>query len=87
MADFPAKTVADWQELAGKDLRGRDPEALTWQTPEGIAVKPLYTAEDLEGLGGFVESLMRAGAPIFPDEELENHLRRAGGLPEISAER
>ena len=25
-------------------------EELTWDTPEGIAVKPLYTAEDLEGL-------------------------------------
>ncbi|EJT01035.1 methylmalonyl-CoA mutase [Rhizobium sp. CCGE 510] len=42
------KTLSDWTELAQKDLRA-SPETLTWQTPEGIAVKPLYTAEDLEG--------------------------------------
>jgi methylmalonyl-CoA mutase len=39
-----------WAELARKELRGRDPEDLTWQTLEGIAVRPLYTAEDTEGL-------------------------------------
>jgi len=50
MTDFPGKTLADWRDLAAKDLGGKDPEALTWQTPEGIAVKPLYTAEDLEAL-------------------------------------
>ena len=49
MAD-KTKTPDDWRELAQKELRGRDPEDLTWQTPEGIAVKPLYTAADLEGL-------------------------------------
>ncbi|ANM13504.1 MULTISPECIES: methylmalonyl-CoA mutase [unclassified Rhizobium] len=42
------KTLPDWTELAQKELRA-SPETLTWQTPEGIAVKPLYTAEDLEG--------------------------------------
>jgi len=42
------KTLSDWAELAQKDLRA-SPETLTWQTPEGIAVKPLYTAEDLDG--------------------------------------
>ncbi|MBY4591843.1 methylmalonyl-CoA mutase [Rhizobium redzepovicii] len=44
------KTLSDWAELAQKELR-RSPETLTWQTPEGIAVKPLYTAEDLDGAG------------------------------------
>ena len=39
-----------WRELAAKELRGKTPDDLTWQTPEGIAVKPVYTAEDLEGL-------------------------------------
>ncbi len=29
---------------------GKDVEALTWDTPEGIAVKPLYTASDTAGL-------------------------------------
>ncbi|MGE5504009.1 MAG: methylmalonyl-CoA mutase [Actinomycetota bacterium] len=51
MTDFPSKTVADWQGLASKDLKGDSPDKLAWETPEGIRVKPLYTAADLEGLG------------------------------------
>ena len=39
-----------WTELATKQLRGRPLEDLNWKTPEGILVKPLYTAEDLEGM-------------------------------------
>ncbi len=39
----------EWRELAAKEVKG-DPDDLTWNTPEGIAVQPLYTAEDLEGL-------------------------------------
>ncbi|KQS87864.1 MULTISPECIES: methylmalonyl-CoA mutase [unclassified Rhizobium] len=41
------KTIADWEALAEKELKA-SPETLTWQTPEGIAVKPLYTEADLE---------------------------------------
>jgi methylmalonyl-CoA mutase len=44
-----------WRELAEKELRGTSPDELTWQTPEGIAVSPLYTDADLAGvehLGG-----------------------------------
>jgi len=50
MADFPRKTPADWAALAAKELGGKGADALTWQTPEGIAVKPLYTAADLEAI-------------------------------------
>jgi methylmalonyl-CoA mutase len=50
MSDFPGKTLADWQALAAKDLGGRSADALFWQTPEGIAVKPLYTEADLAAL-------------------------------------
>jgi len=42
--------LGDWRALAEKELRGRDPDSLTWETLEGIRVKPLYTAEDLAGL-------------------------------------
>ena len=49
MAD-KTKTPDDWRALAQKELRGGDVDDLTWQTPEGIAIKPLYTAADLEGL-------------------------------------
>src|SRR5262245_2449379 len=41
-----------WRALAGKELQGDDPDRLIWETPEGIPVKPLYTAADLEGLEG-----------------------------------
>ncbi|MCK5574323.1 MAG: methylmalonyl-CoA mutase, partial [Sphingomonadales bacterium] len=42
--------LSDWETLAERELKGRKSEDLVWQTPEGIAVKPLYTADDLEGL-------------------------------------
>ena len=44
------KTVADWKIMAEKELK-RPADSLIWNTPEGIAVKPLYTAEDLDGIG------------------------------------
>jgi methylmalonyl-CoA mutase len=43
-------TVDQWKELAAKQLRGRSLEDLNWKTPEGIGVKPLYSAQDLEGM-------------------------------------
>jgi methylmalonyl-CoA mutase len=42
--------VAAWRKLASEDLGGESPDTLVWQTPEGIPVKPLYTAADLENL-------------------------------------
>jgi methylmalonyl-CoA mutase len=39
-----------WRELASKELKGADPDTLTWHTPEGLDVKALYTADDLEAL-------------------------------------
>ena len=39
-----------WIDLATKQLRGKPLESLDWETPEGIKVKPLYMAEDLENL-------------------------------------
>jgi methylmalonyl-CoA mutase len=50
MADFPKKTPADWEKLAAKELRDKPVSSLDWMTPEGILVKPLYTAADLENL-------------------------------------
>src|SRR5687768_16583608 len=47
-ADEP--TLDDWRALASKDLKGADPDTLVWTTPEGIDVRPLYTADDLDGL-------------------------------------
>jgi len=50
MSEFEKKSLADWQALAAKDMKGADSDGLTWRTPEGIAVKPLYTAADTAGL-------------------------------------
>ena len=50
MNEFSKKSHERWLALASKECRGRPVGELTWNTPEGIAVKPLYTAGDLEGL-------------------------------------
>ncbi|WP_062235275.1 methylmalonyl-CoA mutase [Aureimonas sp. N4] len=70
MADTERPTRKDWEALAAAEVKGRD---LDWQTPEGIVVKPLYTAEDVAGwepgLPGFapftrgVRASMYAGRP------------------------
>ncbi|MEN6508898.1 MAG: methylmalonyl-CoA mutase [Smithella sp.] len=39
-----------WREAAARELKGSSVESLNWKTPEGIVVKPIYTASDLEGL-------------------------------------
>ena len=60
--------IEDWQAAAAKEVKGKD---LTWNTPEGFAIKPLYTAEDSSdaGLPGFapftrgVRASMYAGRP------------------------
>jgi len=50
MAEFTKTSIEDWRQLAKKELKGRSPDDLVQTTPEGISVKPLYTAADLEGL-------------------------------------
>ena len=47
---FTEHTLTDWQRQAAKELKGRHPDELVWKTPEGIDVKPVYTAADLEEL-------------------------------------
>ena len=42
--------LTGWADLAARELKGRAPESLVWQTPEGIAVKPVYTEADTAGL-------------------------------------
>ena len=38
-----------WHDLASKELRGKNSDELVWDTPDGLVVKALYTAADLEG--------------------------------------
>jgi methylmalonyl-CoA mutase len=42
-------TLQDWSAAAAKSAPGGDVAALRWVTPEGLVVKPLYTADDLAG--------------------------------------
>lgn len=44
------QTPQDWQARAKQELRDRPLDALTWQTLEGIAVKPVYTVADTNNL-------------------------------------
>ncbi|WP_026873423.1 methylmalonyl-CoA mutase [Inquilinus limosus] len=53
MTAFDKRTLADWEALARKELRDRPLEDLSVETPEGVSVKPLYTAADVpEGAAG-----------------------------------
>jgi methylmalonyl-CoA mutase len=49
MADSAKPTPKAWRTVADRETRGRTAE-LVWRTPDGLNVKPLYTAADLEGL-------------------------------------
>ncbi|PRX92167.1 methylmalonyl-CoA mutase [Allonocardiopsis opalescens] len=51
----PAPGPEEWA-AALRAATGKGPDALEWETPEGIGVRPLYTAADTEGLdfpGGY----------------------------------
>ena len=75
MAEFKKPSLDDWAVRAVEELKGRGVDELIWPTPEGINVKTLYTAEDLEeiehldGLPGFApfvrgpHATMYAGRP------------------------
>jgi len=75
MTDGKRKSITDWQKLVSKELRGKALDDMTWHTPEGIDVKPLYTAEDvadiphIDNIPGFfpftrgVRGSMYAGRP------------------------
>ena len=47
---FKPATLEAWAKAAAKSAPGGDVAALNWSTPDGISVKPLYTAADLQGL-------------------------------------
>ncbi|MDD3785482.1 MAG: methylmalonyl-CoA mutase [Hydrogenophaga sp.] len=73
--EFNPATLEAWTKAAQKSAPGGDLNALNWVTPDGITVKPLYTAEDtkdlpyantLPGLEPFIrgpQATMYAGRP------------------------
>jgi methylmalonyl-CoA mutase len=48
--DFNASNLDAWAKAAAKSAPGGNVDALNWKTPDGIVVKPLYTAEDTANL-------------------------------------
>ena len=48
--NFKAATLDQWAQAAAKSAPGGDVSKLNWVTPEGIPVKPLYTAADTSAL-------------------------------------
>jgi methylmalonyl-CoA mutase len=48
--EFKAANLDAWAKAAAKSAPGGNVEALNWITPDGISVKPLYTAEDTANL-------------------------------------
>jgi len=48
--EFQLADIQAWAKAAAKSAPNGDVEALNWLTPDGITVKPLYTAEDTQAL-------------------------------------
>ncbi len=63
--------LADWQKAAAKSAPNGDVGSLNWQTPDGITVKPLYTAADtaqlphIDSLPGFEPYLRGPQATMY----------------------
>jgi len=47
---FAKYSISDWEKAAAKSAPGGDLDKLNWLTPDGITVKPLYTAQDTASL-------------------------------------
>jgi methylmalonyl-CoA mutase len=50
MSSFDKKNLSDWETQAKKEKKTDDLSNFKWETPEGISVKPLYTAADTAGM-------------------------------------
>ena len=69
---FNGVSTKAWKQKIQYDLKGADyNEALIWESPEGIKVKPFYHADDLLGLrkvGITAEKTWKIGQEIFADD-------------------
>ena len=50
MSNNKSPNLVDWEEMFSKETRGTTSVQSTWRTPEGILIKPLYTAQDTQSL-------------------------------------
>ncbi len=65
--EFPVPSLDEWRALVEKQLQGAAFEKkLVTKTPEGVAVKPLYTGEDAREQSGFpgLEPFVRGFRPL-----------------------
>ena len=71
MSDDKSPDLDDWQALLNKETRGLTPEQMAWHTPEGIHIKPLYTAADtadlehMDSLPGFAPYMRGPKASMY----------------------
>ncbi len=55
MADAPGgmkagEHLGEWRRMAASEVKGQDIADLVWTSPDGLRIRPLYTAVDLEAL-------------------------------------
>jgi methylmalonyl-CoA mutase len=50
MSEEQKYTLAEWEALATKQMKGLTPEEMEWHTPEGVPIKVLYTQDDVKDL-------------------------------------
>ena len=80
---FPPVPTAEWEAVIHEDLKGADYEKrLVWRTPEGLAVRPYYRAENVDGKAAPVRAGGRAWEPV---ESLPAGAIRADELHEAGA--
>jgi len=51
-SEFPPSSLADWRAAAEATLKGKSLDGLTSETPDGLAVGPIYTNENFALLPG-----------------------------------
>ena len=79
--DKSRATLDAWHELATKQMKGRSPDELVWQTAEDIPVKPLYTAADVADLSytdtmpGMSPYIRGPQATMYTGRPLKNPMR------------
>ena len=77
--EFDEVSAKQWKQLIQYDLKGADyNEALVWQSPEGVNVKPFYHAddfkEDFQPIPGQPESWKIAQKVFVDDEKIANNI-------------
>ncbi len=80
-SEFEAVSAKQWKQQIQMDLKGADyNEALVWNSPEGIDVKPFYHADDQSTsptpIPGHPSSWNITTAVFIDDENIANHILR-----------